>query len=134
MDNTVEKLRALPFFSGLTTDQLKIVESACESKDFKKEAVVIREGDTPDGMYVILGGAADVVKGGQTISQLAEDNFFGELALLATAKPRTATIIAAEDLKTLFLPANAFNNVKLGLSKEVFDEIVKRIAANNADN
>ncbi|MFH0834360.1 MAG: cyclic nucleotide-binding domain-containing protein [Patescibacteria group bacterium] len=130
MNESIEKLRALPFFKGLTTDQLKVVAAACLVKRFKKSDTVIREGDTPDGMYVMISGTADVVKHGQTISQLAENDFFGELALLSVAKPRTATIIAAEDIETLFLPAKAFNNIKLGLSAEIFEEIIKRVGNN----
>lgn len=130
MSDSLEKLRSLHFFTGLTTDQLKIVEAACENKNFEASSIVIKEGDTPDGMYVILAGSASVIKNGQTISQLKENDFFGELALLAIAKPRNATIIADQTLETLFLPASAFNNIKLGLSTDVFDEIVKRIDGN----
>jgi len=131
MSESIDKLRTLHFFRGLTTDQLKVVEDACVIKKFKKNDIIIHEGATPDGMYVVVSGSADVVKHGQTVSQLVENDFFGELALLSVAKPRTATIIAAEELVTLFLPAKAFNNIKLGLSTEIFDEIVRRVGSNS---
>ncbi|MFH0776790.1 MAG: cyclic nucleotide-binding domain-containing protein [Patescibacteria group bacterium] len=129
MNDLIETLRTLPFFKGLTTDHLRVVAAACIKKNFAENAVVIQEGAIPDGMYVIIAGSALVERGERKIADLHVNDFFGELALLAIAKPRTATVRAAEKLETLFLPTTAFNNVKLGLSTEVFNEIVRRIGA-----
>lgn len=131
MSEFIETLRKIPFFKGLTDEQLGVVDKSCEQKFFEKDATVMREKEKPDGIHVIIFGEVEIMKSEKVIAKLGANDFFGELALLSVAKPRTATVrVVSEKLATLFIPAVAFNYIKLGLATEVFDEIVKRIEAN----
>ncbi|MCK5471863.1 cyclic nucleotide-binding domain-containing protein [Candidatus Gracilibacteria bacterium] len=132
MSEFIEILRKIPFFKGLTDQQLEAVGKSCEQKTFEKGAVVVQEKEKPDGMHIIIFGEVEIVKSEKVIVKLGTNDFFGELALFSVSKPRTATVrVVSEKLMTLFIPAATFNYIKLGLSAEVFDEIVKRIEANS---
>ena len=57
---------------------------------------VIREGDTPDALYVLVDGAAVVTSGaGGRLNTMAAGDFFGEIGLLKGV-PRTATVTSTE--------------------------------------
>ena len=62
-------------------------------------------------MYVILGGAADVLidteQGQIRVAELKKNGFFGETAILCDA-PRNATIKANESLLTLKISKDMF--------------------------
>ncbi|MFN8628747.1 MAG: cyclic nucleotide-binding domain-containing protein [Chloroflexota bacterium] len=59
--------------------------------------VVIREGDAPDDLYVLVSGAATVTREGspQPINTVGPGDFFGEIGLLRRV-PRTATVTTTE--------------------------------------
>ena len=57
---------------------------------------VIREGDAPDALYVLVEGAAVVTSGaGGRLNTMAAGDFFGEIGLLKGV-PRTATVTSTE--------------------------------------
>ena len=91
---------------------------------------MINEKGDSDGMYIIVSGEVDVVRGGKLIAQLKENDFFGELALLKS-KSRSATVqVTSDNLAAIFLPVTTFNYIKFGLAIEVLDEITRRIEEN----
>ncbi len=130
MSEIIEVLRATPFFKGLTDEQFGVVVKACEQRSYPKGTVVINEKGDSDGMYIIVSGEVDVVRGGKLIAQLKENDFFGELALLKS-KSRSATVqVTSDNLAAIFLPVTTFNYIKFGLAIEVLDEITRRIEEN----
>jgi ferredoxin-NADP reductase/cytochrome P450/CRP-like cAMP-binding protein/bacterioferritin-associated ferredoxin len=76
-----------------------------QERVFSDGSVVFREGDDPDGTYLILSGAADVLKHhGDTVLQvcrLVPGNIFGEKAVVEGTK-RAATICARGELRVWF--------------------------------
>ena len=65
------------------------------------------QGDVGREAFVILEGSAEVRRNGTTVATLTSGACFGELALLDNG-PRTATVIAATDLKVLVIGAREF--------------------------
>jgi CRP/FNR family cyclic AMP-dependent transcriptional regulator len=84
----------------------------------KKNDVIFREGDKPDGVYYITSGRVRVcrtINGVQTnIAELEEGDVFGELAMIDD-RPRAATIIASEDSSLYMLSRSGFENKLKGL-------------------
>ncbi len=80
-------------------------------KTFSDNQVIFNEGDPADSLYLITSGIAEVYrKEGENqklLAKLREGQCFGELALLQQ-KPRAATVIAQEGLKTLCIQGNKF--------------------------
>jgi MFS family permease len=60
--------------------------------------VVVREGDPGDRFYIVGSGHLLATQRGQPLRKLAPGDSFGEIALLRDV-PRTATIIAADDVE-----------------------------------
>jgi CRP-like cAMP-binding protein len=73
---------------------------------FAPGEVVIRAGDSGDALYVIVRGRAGVA--GKNLSRtLREGDYFGEIALIDNG-PRSATVIAVDELRTIEIPKSAF--------------------------
>jgi CRP-like cAMP-binding protein len=102
-------LASLPLFAGLTKRQLRRVAELAKISEFDKGQVVIQAGEKGDAVYVILAGRARVI-GRPRARLLRAGDYFGEMALV-DGQPRSATIMAADDLQTMKLPRQAFLKV-----------------------
>jgi CRP/FNR family cyclic AMP-dependent transcriptional regulator len=67
-------------------------------KEFKTGEVIFKEGDAGSEFFVIQSGKVDVRLGNRQLGTLADNDIFGEMALIDTA-PRSATVVAATDVK-----------------------------------
>lgn len=110
-------LPQIPLFSDLGATAFQAVLEGAELCAFAPGQPIVREGDKDQTMFALVQGAARVVRedegGRREVAQLAEGEFFGELALVAGA-PRLATVEAASDAVLL-----AFTREKM---REVFRE------------
>lgn len=65
--------------------------------DYASGAVIVREGESGDCMYVVQGGEVEVVQAGddgeQRLALLTAGDFFGEMAVFER-QPRSATVRA----------------------------------------
>ena len=65
----------------------------------KKEEVIVRYNEEPDGIYFIVTGQAKVVDAdNRQISKLETGDIFGEMAYFSANGKRTATVIAESDM------------------------------------
>jgi len=85
-------------FGLLGDSELTELERHHRVTTFAEGEVVIREGELTDDVYVLLDGCASVSLGGTLRRALQRGDLFGELAV-ATGAPRTATVVAATDLR-----------------------------------
>ena len=121
-------IKQIPFFSHLSDEKITIVFNQFEARKFKKDEIVMNQGDPGDGMYVIIFGEVEVIRDNKTIATLKDENFFGEMALAAN-EPRSATIkVISEDLSTFFLSRESFDAIRHEIGNEVRSEIIRRIA------
>jgi CRP-like cAMP-binding protein len=104
-------LHAQGLFTGLTEEEGAEILAAGSPLSFPADAPVFSSGDHGDAMYVITQGEVKVEVGGR-FHVLRPGDFFGEMALLAPG-PRMATVIAAGDLETVRIPAEAFQRFLL---------------------
>src|SRR5438552_3003398 len=87
-------------FSGMSKESLDKLATFTFTKSYKQGDVIIEEGRTGNGLYVITSGQVEVVKGATTgttkrLATLATGDFFGEMSLL-DEWPRSATVRALE--------------------------------------
>ena len=92
-------------FSGLEQSQLDAISNFTFQKKFSPGELIVEEGHTGNGMYVVLSGEVEVVKGTkaanqQVLAKLGKGEVFGEMALLGEW-PRTASVRALEDVECL---------------------------------
>jgi NTE family protein len=88
-----ERLRAIPLFRDLTGEDLELVVGRLRSEHYPKGAVVFRQGDLGDKMYLVESGQVKVTAEGQPqpLAYMGPGAFVGEMALLL-AQPRSATL------------------------------------------
>jgi len=94
-------LNNIPFFSGLSDEELHAVETHIKRKRIGKNEVVLFEEDTASYMYLVYSGKVRVVQtseqGRERILTIHKKNdYFGEMALL-DGKTSPATVIAMEE-------------------------------------
>lgn len=92
-DRRAELLVATPLFADVpAAGMARIAERAVEV-EFADGHVIARQGDIGTGFFVIVSGAARVVRDGTETARLGPGDFFGELSVL-DGKPRTAQVSA----------------------------------------
>jgi len=102
----VAALRRVPFFQDLTDQDLLDISKIGERQTFSAGDEIVTKGGEPDGLYVLLSGAASVEAGGKH-HELGPGDFLGEMALLG-ATPRTATVTATGEVETITLKTMSF--------------------------
>jgi CRP-like cAMP-binding protein len=78
---------------------------------FPKDAVIFREGDIGDYMYILVSGEVRIVKsirGAEVVLAIMEKgDFFGEMALLENV-PRSASAIVNKDAEVIVIDKDNF--------------------------
>ena len=105
-------LRSLPFFQELTPGELERVVALGRVVTYPKEMILFREGDKGEALYVVLDGSVRVSKAvpgsrDEAMAFMERGSFFGEMALVDEF-PRSATAVASQDCKVLFIDKQAF--------------------------
>jgi CRP-like cAMP-binding protein len=102
-------LTEVPFFSSLSKREIKAIARATDEIDVKQGEVLAREGDIGREFFVIIEGAAEVVRGGSRIAELGRGDFFGEMALVGD-EPRMATVSATSPMRVAVMSRSAFRS------------------------
>jgi len=102
-------------FSGLDAETRSALEAETEWTRLDGGAVLFREGDVGDSLYVLLTGRLRVfvrAASGEDafVAEIGRGEGVGEMALL-TGAPRSATVIAARDSVLVRLSRNAFERI-----------------------
>jgi CRP-like cAMP-binding protein len=100
-----DALRNVWLFTGLDDSQLDALSAFTFNKSFKAGELVVEEGHTGNGLYVVVSGNVEVIKGLETdrpqvLNHLGAGDVFGEMALLGEW-PRTASVRAVDDVECL---------------------------------
>jgi Cyclic nucleotide-binding domain len=107
-------LRRVKILSGLAEEQLERFASFAEVEKVPQWAVIVKQGDHGDAMYLILEGELRVrieVGGKETIlTTLGPGDFFGDISLLDQG-PRSADVVANVDSLVVKLSAAAFEKL-----------------------
>jgi CRP/FNR family cyclic AMP-dependent transcriptional regulator len=111
LSNEVELLRRVPLFAGIEPAKLKLLAYTSDVVTYNPGQVLFRMGDVGDAAYVIIQGAAEVTvatdAGEIPVAHLKDGDFLGEIAILCDT-PRTATVTASSELKTLRIRKESF--------------------------
>lgn len=110
-----DTLSKVALFSGLNKKDLQVLASSCQERKYPAETVLFHQGDTGAGLYVIINGKVRVVQGNNPdraeveLGTSGAGDVLGEMALLDDL-PRSATVIAVEDVTALLLPVWEFRS------------------------
>ena len=109
-----ESLARVPIFAPLSKEQLAALARLVVQRQFARDQVLIREGDTDAALYIVVSGQVSVTKRGAAggadlhLQTLGPGSFVGEMALL-DGSPRSATVTALVTTECLVLTRWVFN-------------------------
>ncbi len=93
-------LSDVDLFAGLSGRQVKKLVGRGHQVDHPAGREVAAEGLGSLAFHLILDGEATVSAGGHEVRTLHPGEYFGEIAMI-DGKPRSATVAAAEPMRTL---------------------------------
>jgi CRP/FNR family transcriptional regulator/CRP/FNR family cyclic AMP-dependent transcriptional regulator len=99
-DAWIRHLQRVPLFSGFDEDELRRIADLSRIVEAPAGTVVTEIGAPGDSFFVIIDGAVSVRTPIGAGSELRPGDFFGEMSLL-DGEPRSATIVAATDVRLL---------------------------------
>jgi CRP-like cAMP-binding protein len=105
----------IPLFSELKEGELQLLLSHIQSKTFQKDALICREGEKGDSLFVISRGNVAILKqtpGGKEIrvQNLKDGDFFGEFGFFVDQK-RHATVKAMTDCELLEISKSGLHEI-----------------------
>jgi CRP/FNR family cyclic AMP-dependent transcriptional regulator len=103
-------LRRVPIFRGLSKSTLLDVARRTGQETYPSGATVVREGEPGDTLCIIVDGTVEVRTGGRVVAQMTTGDFFGEISLF-DGEPRSATVVAVEDVALLTLASPDFEEL-----------------------
>ena len=119
-EDYAELITGLKLFKGYTLDGAKRILSAGEVLEPEPGALLFKEGDAADAVYLVLEGKLQVFverKGGDVVlTDSGPSTIVGELAVLCGV-PRSASVRVLEKSRILKWDATTFRSL---LSKDVF--------------
>ncbi len=129
-----EQLKKIPLLSGSDEAQLKLLAFTSEALHFSPGEYLFKMNATSNSVYVILEGEVDVVRDEDphnitTLATIGKNNIMGEMGVFLDV-PRTASLVAKEQVQALRIPANRFlklvtHNPEIAM--EVMRQLSKKI-------
>lgn len=112
-------LKNLPILKNLTDAERNKLIDVLKIKTVGKDQIIIRQGEIGENFYIIEQGDCAVIKDGEQVNVLHQNDYFGELSLLDDA-PRAATVkvISEQGCKVVYLGKSEFKRL-LGPVHEV---------------
>ena len=124
-------LNGLSLFDQCSKKDLQEIAKLTDEIDFKKDRVLMTEGERGREFYVLLEGRADVTRKGKRVATLGPGAMIGEMALVSE-KPRNATVTLATDAHLLVLTENRFQRLLAqhpSIQAKVMRSLADRLAA-----
>jgi CRP-like cAMP-binding protein len=109
-DQRVDRLRAVPLFSGCNDKHLEFIATRVDEVDIPAGRVLTEQGQSGGEFFIVLAGEASVKRDGAVVDTISAGDFFGEISLLDNG-PRTATVTATTPMRLLVLAPGQFQDV-----------------------
>lgn len=134
-----EELKNNPLFAMFTDDEISQLLAHSDINTYSPDDSIFREGDQPDGLYVIISGEVciyldDEAGNAVTLNTLGKQEMFGEMALLDNS-PRSASVNAVTSVECLQIKHKQFKSF---ISKappvtiyQILTDLAKRVRENS---
>ena len=109
---TLDAIRSVPLFASLDNEAAAELRSLLRTREVTSGAALFRAGDDGDAMYLIESGRVRITitdddKKTITLAELAQGDFFGEMAII-DGKQRSADAIVSEAARLAILSRDNF--------------------------
>ena len=131
MTTLSDELRRCPHLADLEPQELETLARAMQVCEASDGHVFLREGDKPDGCFVVVSGRVRVTHVVEDraveLASVGPGEIFGLVSLI-DHRPRTATCRADGDVRAAWLPESAFTLLHEGSPSLVlhFQSLVAR--------
>ena len=130
-------LAMVGIFAELSPDDRRAMEAELETMSLERGAVLVRQGDRAEALYVVVSGRFEVHIRGRdgAIAEIGAGSPIGEIAFLAGGE-RTATVIAARDSLVLRLGRAEFDRLcqrTPGIWRALTATLASRLAETSAN-
>jgi MFS family permease len=95
LEPRIALLQVLDLFSAASRPVIERLARAIDEVDLPAGTFLIREGDPPDALWIIVDGEVEVTIDGNFVRTMGPRSYFGEIGLLRGI-PRTATVRTGE--------------------------------------
>jgi HEAT repeat protein len=91
-------LENVDLFAKLSMDDLAAMTAITDERDLEPGAIIYREGEAGDAMFVIVSGQVELLKGNSAILRLGAGESIGQVSLMdGGPRPVTARVLAGEE-------------------------------------
>lgn len=125
----VHPLAGAGLFTGLSTRQLRTLQSFMHERQYLPGEVIFDEGEDGQALYTVLSGEVQIRRqgqGGAPIARLGTGEFFGELGLLDDW-PRSAQALAGQQTELAVLFRGDFERL-MDAHAEIASHIAMQLA------
>lgn len=91
-DRVEALVREAALFRDLTPDELRCLAEVSDVVEAARDAVVAREGDPSETLYIVIDGELKLVSGERTVATAAPGAQVGEMALFGVARQRVSLV------------------------------------------
>lgn len=132
-----EDLKKQILLQGLNEDDFAHLSSLLVYKRYKKDEIIFKTGEPPEGIYLITKGRVRIStiihRGHQkTLVIFKEGNYFGDISTLEK-RPHSSTAVALTNVEAYLL---SFSNLECGSTKNLSlsCKIIKKLALISSKN
>jgi len=125
----MEAISRVDLLAVLGDQERRQLASTLHFAPFARGEAMTREGDSDDGLFMIVEGEASVLIGGgdgHEVARLRAGQFFGEMSLM-TGEKRSATVVAADPVVTYRLDKPSFEAL-VQSRPEIADSVAELLA------
>jgi small-conductance mechanosensitive channel/CRP-like cAMP-binding protein len=127
-------LEAIDLFNSMSSEELLTIAERLRYAPFTGGETVTKQGQVAHWLYILASGSAEIRvrshdgREEEVVATITGPTVFGEMALL-TGEPRTATVVACNDVECYRLDKEAFQQLlkeRQGLAEEISKILVAR--------
>lgn len=114
-------------FQGLTEEEVTTFASDLQRIKYAKGSQIITEHDSADTLYFICKGKVKISKSlknqetpSADLTTLEPGEFFGEMGII-NEQPRSATVVAIDDVELLVIPKDVFASISFKYPEVMFN-------------
>ena len=111
-----DTLAHVELFSSLDKKELQALARECRERSYRAGETLIKQGDSGAGLFIITAGHVKIIqaqnpdRAEEELGTYGPGSVLGEMALLDDL-PRSASIIAIDDVTALLLPVWEFRTI-----------------------
>lgn len=111
-DDGAERLAKIDALSELSIGQRRQLARLVDQVTAAAGETLVAQGEPGYEFLMLEDGTADVIQDGQVINTVGPGDFFGELAVLDSGVPRSASVVATSELRAIVLTAHFMREMR----------------------